>query len=194
MGKSKDIRFLRRFYDLFDEKRYKWGDKHFKGIVNSMSPLRLVKEGLEETVDCKLYNVYALHKLAPSDGRLRIFISGAYSGDAADIDNNIAEARKAAGAIAKLGHFPITPHMQFAYFEQYYPEIDYSFYLEWSKNIIPLCHGIYMVNFWQKSPGANQEIGWATQCELSIFFSLGQIPSVEDVRKTWKIFDGENEH
>jgi len=186
-----EIEIMREVYERFDEERYRVGEDIFRGVALDLSPARLMEEALEEQVDGKFYMVMALRQLLPMSGRLRIFVCGAYTDSPARVDENILAARKATAAILNRGHFPLCPHTLFASFERDYPEIEYETYLEWSLAWLPLCHGIYLLPFWQKSEGAKRELALAARLELSVYYSIEDIPAVEEVREKYQRFGSE---
>ena len=177
---DRGIDIAREFFEARCIPRYEEGERIYQDSTVDKSVLKLVTEGAEELCDQLFYLALALKKLSPQDGRMRIFVSGPYSGEEEEVANNIEEAEKACVGLLKKGHDPICPHLQFAHFDSRYPDIPYERYLGWCLRMISLCHGILMVKGWMKSPGAEQELEEAELAGLKIYYSIVEVPLIEN--------------
>lgn len=97
-----------------------------------------------------------------------IFISGAYRADTkADICRNIKKAREVAIKLWQDGWAVICPHSNTALFDG---EADDSVWLKGDLEILSRCDAIYMMANWDKSKGARDELIFAQNEGIEVYF------------------------
>lgn len=92
---------------------------------------------------------------------MRVYISGAISGTDDYMERfQRAEDKLNAEGIDTINPAKVNENLPFTYEE--YMKIDLF--------MIDMCDGIYMMRGWQKSPGANRELGYALAKEKTLLF------------------------
>jgi len=95
-------------------------------------------------------------------------ISGKYRGQSQwEVASNIEYARQAAGRLCRRGIFPITPHLNTAYFESLQPD---DFWLKGYLEILRRCDMVYVLANYRTSSGALAELAEAKRLGLEIEF------------------------
>lgn len=94
---------------------------------------------------------------------MRVYISGAISGT----DDYIDRFQKIEDSLSKQGMSVINP----AKLNESLPDdLSYEDYMQIDFVMIDLCDGIYMMDGWQKSRGANREFGYALAKGMKIMY------------------------
>jgi hypothetical protein len=107
-----------------------------------------------------------------------IYIAGLYSGN---INENIANARKAAIGVWESGNVAICPHLNTAHFE-IDASLDHDDYIEGDLKILARCDAILMLHNWKASKGAKIENQFAMEHKIPIFY-YPDIPPVHPLEK-----------
>ena len=95
-------------------------------------------------------------------------VSGAYRAPSQwEVASNIETARQAAGRLCRRGIFPITPHLNTAYFESLQPD---DFWLKGYLEILRRCDMIYVLANYRTSSGALAELAEAKRLGLQVVF------------------------
>jgi hypothetical protein len=97
-----------------------------------------------------------------------IYVAGPYSGD---VEHNIARARAVAIQLFEKGHSPITPHLNFAHFENDMPEVPNEAYMVRDLGILDRCDGMVVVEGWQNSEGTEKEINYCRNNGIPVWFA-----------------------
>lgn len=92
----------------------------------------------------------------------RVYISGAITG----VPNYKERFAKAQKELEAQGYAVINP----AAMNEVFPEAEYEEFMFADIHLLALCDVIYMLNNWQKSRGANREIGFAMGREMKILY------------------------
>ena len=99
--------------------------------------------------------------IAERKRKMRVYISGAISGTDDYMERfQRAEDKLNAEGIKTINPAKVNENLPFTYEE--YMKIDLL--------MIDMCDGIYMMHGWQKSPGANRELGYALAKEKTLLF------------------------
>lgn len=97
-----------------------------------------------------------------------IYIAGPYRNSTEwGLEENIQKAERAAVRLWRLGYAVICPHKNTAHFGGV---CDDSVWLEGDLEIIRRCDAIYMLNNWQQSKGASNELELARELGLEIIY------------------------
>lgn len=100
-----------------------------------------------------------------------IYIAGPYRGKPTHGQSeNIMRARVAARRLWEGGWAALCPHLNTAWFDQYYPEIPVSYYLEGGLEMVKRCDAIYMLRDWEISEGSCEELMCAEENGLEVIF------------------------
>jgi len=155
-----------------EEGREKFGTENWDS-----APANLVAQAYEETLDGAWYLKRAAQLLGPGPaGQLRVYISGPYSADnEVQCNENIEQARQAAGAILIRGHYPFCPHTMTANFERVFPDITWREYIVADCAWLPFCHAILMLPGWECSRGAVIELEEARKLGLRVITSVEEL-------------------
>lgn len=98
-----------------------------------------------------------------------VFVSGPYRGRSADeVDANIARARLRAADALAAGHLPVTPHLLSAGLVA--PE---QTWLLGSCELARRCDEVWLVEGWERSMGALEEIAEALDADLPVLLPDG---------------------
>lgn len=101
-------------------------------------------------------------------GMKLIFIAGPYkAATRKGIKANIAHARAAAIRLWKEGYAVICPHMNTALFDGICPE---ETWLQGDLEILKRCDAIYLLDNWESSIGARNELQKAMEWNLEIIY------------------------
>lgn len=150
------------------------------------SASRLISMAREEVADCWAYLDWAQRRLAPQEGRLRVYIAGPYRGDTVEaVYQNITAARQAMGEVYRKGHSPFCPHTMTAFAEHLFPDLPDSVYLSTDIDWLGQCHALLLLPSWQCSTGARKEKERAEKLGLLIVSSVNLLPTPEEVRSGW---------
>ena len=102
-----------------------------------------------------------------SNGKLLVYVAGAYSGDVAA---NIAKAEAASIALIRNGWNVFTPHKNTAGYEQHEDEtITKETWLEMDTTILSRCDLMYVLDNWETSDGTKTEMVFARDNGIPIF-------------------------
>ena len=97
-----------------------------------------------------------------------LYVAGAYSGD---IARNIAKAEMVSLDLIRHGFHVITPHKNTAGYEKYEGDgLSEQTWLDMDINILSRCDGIYILDNWRTSKGANKEIQFALMNDIPIYW------------------------
>jgi len=96
-----------------------------------------------------------------------IYIAGLYS--VGNIDENIANARKAAIEVWESGNVAICPHLNTAHFE-IDASLDHDDYIDGDLKILARCDAILMLRNWKISKGAKIENLYALEHKIPIYY------------------------
>lgn len=94
---------------------------------------------------------------------MRVYISGAITGTD-DYMERFAEAEK---IISSRGHIPVNPAKVLSSLPD---TTTYREYIKLSLDMLQMCSGIYMLDSWQQSRGANMELGYAKAKKLNVIY------------------------
>lgn len=92
---------------------------------------------------------------------MRIYISGQITGT----DDYMQRFERAQKELEKEGHSVINPAAVNSMLPQ---DTTYEEYMRMSLNMLDMCEGVYMLQGWEKSCGANREYGYALAKDLYI--------------------------
>lgn len=88
-----------------------------------------------------------------------VFVCGPYrSSKICDIKENIEYARQWALSLASVGIFPVTPHLNTAFFDGVTGD---DFFLRGYKKLIDFCDAVLVLDGWENSNGSRSEIEYA---------------------------------
>lgn len=90
----------------------------------------------------------------------RIYISGPMTG----IKDYKSNFQKAETKLKKQGHEVINP----AYIDYVLPNASYEDYMNVDMFLLGMCDTIYMLKGWEKSCGANRELGYAMAKDYNV--------------------------
>lgn len=108
---------------------------------------------------------------------MRIYIAGKYSDSEREkIDANVEKADAAAREIARRGHVPFCAHKLTNHWEND-PVLKFEDFLRIDKEWLRFCDAILLLDNWQESVGAKEELKFAELLGLRVFRSLEDIPS-----------------
>lgn len=98
---------------------------------------------------------------------MRVYISGAITGTS-DFTERFKEAEE---RLTKEGFSVINP----AHANSYMPkDTAYEEYMKVAFCLLDMCEGIYMMDGWEKSCGANREYGYALAKNMTIMFESAE--------------------
>lgn len=104
-----------------------------------------------------------------------IYIAGPYRADTVwGVTCNIHRARELGAEVAKLGHMPLVPHANTAYYDFVMPD---QFWLDGDIAIMLRCDAVLTTPDWERSAGARQEVEVAKQKAIPVFHTLGDLIS-----------------
>lgn len=104
-----------------------------------------------------------------------IYLAGPYRGDTF---NNIAAARVMAIDLIKLNLdcFPVTPHLNTAFFELSLPDVDDEFWLAATLELMKKCDAILLINpHGYTSKGTLKEVTIASKLHIPTYVTLGEL-------------------
>jgi len=105
-----------------------------------------------------------------------IYIAGCYTGTTKEERNlNIEHARAVGREVARLGHFPVIPHCNSAYFDDTAPDIPPEFWLEGDIVLMKRCDSVLFMLGWRRSQGALNEFEEAKKAGLKIHETFTEI-------------------
>ena len=117
-----------------------------------------------------------------------IYISGPYSADTPDgVQANIEAAEKAAFELLKrTSHIPFIPHTMTAGWED---KMTLEEILTVHFEIVKKCDAIWMIEGWEKSNGAMQELELAKKLGKFIFYNIDEIFPADPYPEQFAMFD-----
>lgn len=97
----------------------------------------------------------------------KVYVSGPYTGMVLD---NVAHALHWAHGVAIAGAHPIVPHTSF-------PQAgsDWDEAMRLCKVQLHQCDAVLLIPGWEQSRGAVQEMNWAMEAGMQVFFTLNQL-------------------
>jgi len=136
----------------------------------------------EELADAAFYLRQVLRRLAPAEGRLRVYVAGPYANPSLpQQERNIAAAHQAMLAVYRRGHSPFCPHTMTAWCDQSAPDIPRTTYLRTDLDWLRLCHVLLLLPGWEQSEGAVAEMQEAMRLGLPQYHRAEDLPTVEEV-------------
>jgi len=103
-----------------------------------------------------------------------IYVAGPYRASSEwGVAENIRRAEKAAVELWKRGWAVICPHKNTAFFGGACPDV---VWLEGDKELLRRCDAIFMLDEWEDSKGATEELALATKLKLAVFHQLYGYP------------------
>ena len=94
---------------------------------------------------------------------MKIYISGAITGT----DDYMERFAKAEKELTEKGYSVVNPAKVNAQLPE---DTDYEDYMRMSFCMLDMCESIYMMNGWNKSCGANRELGYAMEKDKIIMY------------------------
>lgn len=94
---------------------------------------------------------------------MKIYISGAITGT----DDYMERFAKAEKELTEQGYSVVNPAKVNAQLPE---DTDYEEYMKMSFCMLDMCDGIYMLKGWEKSCGANRELGYALAKDMIIMY------------------------
>ncbi len=95
------------------------------------------------------------------------YIAGPYNAPTHwEIEANIWRAREAGARVVRCGAFPVVPHQNTAH---YGGLADEAFFYAGTMALLEMCHGILLIDGWERSKGARGERLRADELGLWIF-------------------------
>ncbi len=145
-------------------------------------------QATEEAVDLLFYLEQVRARLAPREGRLRVYLAGPYSAKCHTRQHlNIEQARCAMAAVVAKGHDGFCPHSMSANMDHDFPSISRERWLELDLHWLSMCHCILMLPGWESSAGAIGEKEAAERWGLPAYYRAGDLPTPEEVRRGWPL-------
>ena len=95
----------------------------------------------------------------------RAFVSGAYSGSADEIEENIIKARVVISDVLKAGWVPVCPNV---FWSPFADTQDYEFWLEAALALLETSDILVLVPGWESSSGVKREIKRARELGIPI--------------------------
>lgn len=138
-------------------------------------------QAIQETADNLFYLRQVQLRLAPQEGRLRVYIAGPYrslGGNRHEVVEHILTARDAMAALLRMGHTPFCPHTMTAHFEVEYPDLADDDYLRVGLEWLRLCHSVLVLPGWEHSAGTLAEIAEAERLRLPVWYSMDEVPRI----------------
>ena len=96
---------------------------------------------------------------------MKIYISGSITGT----DDYMERFAKAEKELTEQGYSVVNPAKVNAQLPE---DTDYEDYMRMSFCMLDMCNGIYMLNGWEKSYGANREYGYALAKNKMFFYEV----------------------
>ena len=99
-----------------------------------------------------------------------VYVAGPYRGSTPDdVDLNIASATQVGKLVARLGYYPVIPHLNTLHFERFAGLPD-QFFLDGTIELMRRCDAVIMCPGWQASSGARQELEEAHRLAIPVFY------------------------
>lgn len=109
-----------------------------------------------------------------------IYVAGKYSGETySEVDDNIKKAEKVSIKLLEAGWCVITPHKNYAHYEQYRAvseKLDYRFFMKCDMEILSRCDALFAMTNSKDSPGAKEELYFAHEKGIHIYYEIDGIP------------------
>ncbi len=116
-----------------------------------------------------------------------IYIAGKYTAPSrCAIQANIQAAREAADAVARMGAFPVTPHLLGQGLED---AGDEQFWYDGTLELMLRCDAIFLVEGWDQSKGAREELTRAKEKGLPFFHSEAALSTWLGASLPWRVSD-----
>jgi len=115
-------------------------------------------------------------KLAQTkDNRLKIYVSGPYSGSSKkETEENVKRAIDAGIQVWKRGHFPYIPHL--THYVKQRPTCDLAWedFIQWDRPWLEVCDAVLLLG---ESRGAHLEAELAKSLGKRVYKSIEEVPS-----------------
>lgn len=109
---------------------------------------------------------------------MRIYVAARYSADNyLDIMKNIGIAVEAGIGVAKKGHYPFIPHIDYLLAIQCKGELPLDYYYKCSIEWLKCCDAILIVNGLKDSKGVKKEYEYAKSVGMKIYHNIKEIPN-----------------
>ena len=110
--------------------------------------------------------------------RQMVYIAGPYRPTQYRTERqNVRSAEAVAVQVANKGHFPVTPHLNTAFFTGEGPD---DLWLWGDLNLLACCSVLVLCEGWEDSSGAVREMERATELGLAVFHDVSDLPEVLD--------------
>jgi hypothetical protein len=109
--------------------------------------------------------------------RLVIYVAGPYSGDTPkEVEANVKKAALVGQEIMRKGHTPICLHTMYHGWE-IDTGLEYDMFMLCALRIEGKCNAICMVEGWEDSAGAKDELEAAEAWDMLVFYGTENIPA-----------------
>lgn len=162
------------------------GRRQYGKVNAEASASRLIGMAREEVADCWAYLDWAQRRLAPQEGRLRVYIAGPYSASTNALQHaNIEIAHEAMLQVIRRGHDAFCPHTHSAWCDKTAPDISWKRWLELDLSWLAQAHALLLLPGWEESKGSRVEREAAVALGLLIVEDIDDLPTPEEVRDAW---------
>jgi len=167
--------------------RYTKGRRLFGTAAVLRHPLHNAQDLFEELIDATFYLRQTVRNLEPDRGRMRVFVSGPYTtDDPEERERFMAEAKEAVAILAKMGHYPICPHLHWNDWENHPSGLSYFYFVRWCLDQLKVSHALCRNPGSEGSRGAKIEYHRAKLLGLPIYYGPESVPSPKEVlRAGW---------
>lgn len=178
-----DVADVERWWRQDALPRYRQGHREFGNAHEHHAAGWWLEQAIQEVHDCTFYLRQVQLRLAPQEGRLRVYIAGPYKADTfEDQMRNIAMARQTMIEVYRRGHTPLCVHTMCAWLDLDAADIPRETFLATDLDWLRLCHAILLLPGWEHSPGSVAELAEAERLGLEVFHGLEDLPPPEACR------------
>ena len=104
-----------------------------------------------------------------------VYIAGPFRGPAAwDIEQNIRRAEELALKVWQAGYVSLCPHANTRFFQGSAPD---EVWLKGDLELLKRCDALLTVSGWQFSTGAREEVRFALESQIPVYYSLEELKS-----------------
>ena len=105
-----------------------------------------------------------------------IYLAGPYRAkNGYTVRENVRTAERFAVEVVQLGHYPVTPHLNTAFFDG---EAEDEYFLAHGLALLSRCDAILLLPRWEQSSGSRQELADAHLHGLEVYKGIHEIPEV----------------